>query len=342
VASVAAQSRPTDPIADWSTIGLMGLPASGQSMVMNHRRLGPSQLSIALGVALTACGGAPETVVGEASTTDASTTTGEPAGDSGAESPAASSEGGSSSSADTGEADTGAGFIVDPDGGTNAFACDLWAQDCPEGEKCMPYASDGGAAWDATRCSPLDASPAQVGDACAVDGSPASGVDDCELASACWNVDAETNMGTCVAFCQGSPDNPVCDDPRTVCTLANGGALTLCLPTCDPLLQECTPGEACYPVSDTFACAPDFSGEEGAFGDPCGYINACDPGLLCLEAGTPDCAAKSCCTSFCDTSEADASAACPGAAGGQECVPWYEPGQAPPGYEFAGACLIPE
>lgn len=87
-------------------------------------------------------------------------------------------------------------------------------------------------------------------------------------------------------------------------TLANGGALTLCLPTCDPLLQECT--------------------------------------LLCLEAGTPDCAAKSCCTSFCDTSEADASAACPGAAGGQECVRWYEPGQAPPGYEFAGACLIPE
>ncbi len=40
----------------------------------------------------------------------------------------------------------------------------IWAQDCPEGEKCMPWANDGGGSWNATRCSPLDPNPSAVGD----------------------------------------------------------------------------------------------------------------------------------------------------------------------------------
>jgi hypothetical protein len=152
-------------------------------------------------------------------------------------------------------------------------------------------------------------------------------------------------MGTCVAFCTGSQDDPSCEDPATTCVIANGGVLILCLPVCDPLLQECPEGQACYPVNADFACAPDASGPDlGAYGSPCEYINACDPGLFCGDAAiVPDCAgAQGCCSEFCDLADPEGNAQCSGAAGGQECTPWYAEGEAPPGYEQVGACSIPQ
>jgi hypothetical protein len=244
-----------------------------------------------------------------------------------------------------GDTDSGpdtVGFIQDPDGGGVSIECDLWGQDCPEGEKCMPWANDGGGAWNAARCSPLDPNPAQVGDECTVEGSGVSGIDNCDIASMCWDVDPETNLGTCVSFCMGSEANPICEDPATNCVIANEGTLILCLPNCDPLLQDCAEGNACYPIVDAFACAPDVSGETGVYGDVCEFINVCDPGLLCANPEfTPDCAGASCCTPFCDMANPNASAECPGNAGGQECVAWYEEGQAPPGFEDVGFCAIP-
>jgi len=236
----------------------------------------------------------------------------------------------------------GPGFIQPPDGGGINIECDVWAQDCMDGEKCMPWANDGGNAWNATRCSPVDDNPNQIGDPCTVEGSGVSGIDDCAVSSMCWNVDPETNMGTCIAFCSGSEANPVCEDPTTNCVITNEGTLILCLPNCDPLLQDCAEGQACYPVIDAFACAPDASGEEGAYGDACEFINVCDPGLMCVNPEfVPSCGSAGCCTDICDLSEADASANCPGAAGGQECVAWYEEGAAPPGFENVGFCAIP-
>jgi hypothetical protein len=236
----------------------------------------------------------------------------------------------------------GCGFLCDPDGGGVNIECDVWAQDCSEGQKCMPWANDGGSSWNATKCSPLDPNPAQPGDACAVEGSGVSGIDDCDVSSMCWDVDPETNMGTCIAFCSGSEANPVCEDPSTTCAIANEGVLILCLPNCDPLLQDCIEGQACYPIDDDFACAPDASAEMGVFGNACEFINACDPGLFCANPdAVPNCAGGGCCSTFCDLSDPDGSAACPGAAGGQECVAWYEEGQVPPGYENVGACAIP-
>jgi len=207
----------------------------------------------------------------------------------------------------------------------------------------MPWANDGGSSWNATRCSPLDPAPAQAGDECTVEGSGVSGIDNCDISTMCWNVDPETNMGTCVAFCMGSEANPVCEDPNTSCVIANEGVLILCLPNCDPLLQDCGDGQACYPINDGFACAPDASGEMGLFADPCEFINVCDPGLFCANAdAVPNCAgSQGCCSSFCDTSDPMAGAMCPGAAGGQDCVPWFDMGQAPPGFENVGACAIP-
>jgi hypothetical protein len=240
-----------------------------------------------------------------------------------------SSEGGEESSS------TGCGFICPDD---PEFECDPWAQDCPTGEKCAPWVNNGGDSWNALRCVPVDVNSGEPGDGCTAEGLGASGFDTCALGAMCWNVD-EAGAGVCVAFCDGSPDNASCSDVSTTCVIANDGVLNLCLPVCDPLLQDCGGNQACYPVGDSFACGPDVSGEMGLFGEPCAAINVCDAGLWCAAAAAvPGCAgAEACCTSFCDLDEG---AACPGV--GQECVAWFDVGEAPPGAEALGACVIPE
>ena len=117
----------------------------------------------------------------------------------------------------------------------------------------------------------------------------------------------------------------------------------MCLPECDPLVQDCPDGQACYPVGVDWTCAPDVSGDLGTFGDSCQAINVCDGGLICVDASlVPGCdAAAGCCTEVCDHLDPDADAACAGSAGGQQCEPWYAEGAVPPGYESVGACVIP-
>ncbi len=245
-------------------------------------------------------------------------------------------------SADT-STETGGGFIQDPDDDGMNIQCDIWNDDCDVGEKCMPWANDGGSFWNATKCVPIARNAAQVGDPCMVEGSGVSGIDDCDKDAMCWDVDLETNEGTCVAFCDGDEANPTCTDPVTQCVITNDGVLVLCLPTCNPITPDtCSEGQGCYPVDDAFACAPDASGELGGYGDPCEFINVCDPGLFCADATTvPSCTSAACCSPFCDVTDPDASANCPGAAGGQECTPWYEDGNTPPDLDDVGACVIP-
>lgn len=137
---------------------------------------------------------------------------------------------GATAASSSGTSSTSRASETSSDGGDNPFACDAWAQDCPQGEKCMPWADDGGDVWNATRCTPLEPSPAQNGDECTVVGGVASGVDDCDISSMCWNVDANTGLGVCVAFCGGTQDAPTCEDPATVCMIDGSGALNLCLP----------------------------------------------------------------------------------------------------------------
>jgi hypothetical protein len=249
-------------------------------------------------------------------------------------------EAGTTSGADSGSSD-GVVFLVEPDGGGVAFECDLFAQDCPEGQKCMPWGNDGGT-WNATRCSPIQDNPGQPGDECTVEGGAASGIDSCALGSMCWDVDPKTNTGLCVAMCTGDEANPICENPDTTCSIANDGAIVLCLPVCDPILQDCPEGQACYPVAEDWVCGPDASGEMGGYGDPCEFINVCDPGLMCLDASaTPNCMAAGCCTEVCDLSDPAGDGQCTGAPDGQTCQPWYEEGAAPPGYEDVGACALP-
>lgn len=235
-------------------------------------------------------------------------------------------------------------FLIEPDGGGPAFECDTFEQDCPKGEKCTVWANDGGNSWNATKCVPVVDDPAGLGEPCHVEISGTSGIDDCGHGALCWDVDPRTLEGYCIGFCLGSESNPECEDPNAFCT--SSGALGFCRPRCNPVAQDCPPGQGCYLIANEWGCAPDASGDAGAYGDPCEFINVCDPGLMCLDASTvppglPCEGAGGCCTEVCDITDPAGDLQCGGAVGGQVCVPWYADGTALPIYENVGVCTLP-
>ncbi|MCH9685786.1 MAG: hypothetical protein K0V04_30415, partial [Deltaproteobacteria bacterium] len=150
--------------------------------------------------------------------------------------------------------------------------CDPYAQDCPDGFKCTPYAQSG-SAWNSTRCAALDPNPVGVGDPCLSVGGGATGDDNCERGAMCFDVDATTLVGTCIALCAcGEVAGETSCPADSNCTVANNGELPLCSPSCDPLLIDCAPGNVCIPdpmTSEFFYCVPDASGAGGGFGLPC-------------------------------------------------------------------------
>ena len=177
-----------------------------------------------------------------------------------------------------------------------------------------------------------------------VEGSGVSGIDNCDVAAMCWDVDPVTNMGECVAFCEGSRANPTCADDCTQCATSGAGVLALCLPDCDPVAQDCDEGEGCYPTPSTFACGPDVSAKAGAPGTPCDFVNVCDPGTACVAPElVPNCEGENgCCAPFCSLALPDD---CASLLPGTECQPWWAEGQAPPAacidYPSIGVCANP-
>jgi hypothetical protein len=228
-------------------------------------------------------------------------------------------------------------FLCPPDF-VSPIECDVWEQDCPAGEKCMPWANDGGNSFNATKCTAIVDDPAQPGDPCTVEGSGVSGIDSCDAAAMCWNVHPDTLEGTCVAFCGGSEDNPFCFDECQFCTATGESLLNLCLPVCDPLVQDCGEHSGCYDWGENFGCAVDPSGAGGGAGEPCEFINACDAGTMCVAADAmPDCEDVGCCAPFCTVGDDTPCAAVPGTA----CVPLFEdhvPSCVSPN---VGACMLP-
>jgi hypothetical protein len=245
--------------------------------------------------------------------------------------------------------DIGTMFIDRPDGGGSWIDCDVLPQgECARGDKCMPWANDGGSQWNATKCVPIDPNPAGVGDPCVVEGSPVSGIDNCDATTMCFAVHPQTQLGTCVAFCQGTENNPICEDPSTSCLITNDGVIALCLPACDPLLQDCADAQGCYPGDDKgeFVCTPDFSGEGGADGDVCTGPGPwfCDPGLACIATELlVDCAAgpfdAGCCSPLCDITLPPAGQC--DTMSGETCVEWNTR-LGPPAFVPVGVCRLPD
>ena len=67
-------------------------------------------------------------------------------------------------------------FLVVPDTAV-AEECSTYEEDCPDGQKCMPFANDGGNAWNALKCVDVVGEGGH-GDPCTVEGNGVSGVDD--------------------------------------------------------------------------------------------------------------------------------------------------------------------
>jgi hypothetical protein len=247
----------------------------------------------------------------------------------------------------TGDASTdgGATFIdpsaggcsspIDDGGGATLARCSTLTQDCCAGEKCMPWANDGGAHWNATRCSPISDMPGQLGESCSVEGSNVSGIDTCDLGLMCWGVDPQTLTGECTAMCSGDASAPVCPADYS-CSITNDGVLTLCLLDCDPIAMDC-PAAQCVPSDDAFGCVPPVG--DLLPGDACETFWECSDGAACIAPeNVPDCAgAVGCCSNFCDLTAPDPALGC---LPGQTCLPWYDPGDPPPEYEHVGVCGV--
>lgn len=210
--------------------------------------------------------------------------------------------------------------------------CDSFDQVCSDGEKCVPYAIDGGELPNANKCVPV-LGDGQPGDPCSFDGVVAA-TDSCNALSRCLVQDGST-MGTCVAFCTGTPESPVCEGDSQ-CVMGFDGSVADCLPQCHPATPPyfaCSEGMGCYWSGAAFECLSG-AGSLGA-GEPCEFVNDCAPGHLCGEAAmVPGCQGTGCCVPFCLLLEGCQQP-------GSECVPFFEPGAAPLGLGDLGVCVVP-
>ncbi|MCB9700726.1 MAG: hypothetical protein H6711_02410 [Myxococcales bacterium] len=298
-------------------------------------RLRHAALAAAL---LLACSGDdPETTQGSTSSASASASVSASSTSGASASASASSTSKGSTTANvsgSGTATDGSGTTCDGDCGSGSgtttggkiTGCYPPDNPCPEGQKCT---FDGD--FSHTQCVPIDPRPKGLGDACQNEGPLASGLDNCGDGLLCWNLDPDTGIGECVAFC--AFEGEYCPlDATSSCMWCQECALGVCVPGCDPLLQDCQNGAACLPSNDAFTCI-DLA-MEGQQGDPCEYVNVCAPGLFCADASyVPGCEGNGCCTAFCDLQDPQ----CPDQT---VCTPWYE-GAPPDLYADVGACVVP-
>ena len=136
--------------------------------------------------------------------------------------------------------------------------------------------------------------------------------------------------------CDDGNEDP--GDGCTECAVEEGWGCfdepSSCFTACDPLLQDCADGDACYPADPIFVCAPDGSARSGQQYADCTTVNGCNPGLVCIEADTVmacDNPGGGCCTTICDLQQP----VCPDML---DCFAFYDPGMAPEGLDHVGAC----
>ena len=111
--------------------------------------------------------------------------------------------------------------------------------------------------------------------------------------------------------------------------------MPLCLPECDPVLQDCEGGQICvFDDNESFFCT--HPGGNLSDGEACESINQCAAGLMCADSAMlPNCDNSNvgCCTSYCDLTEPNPCLM------GNECISL---GVTDPAFDHVGLCGIPE
>ena len=106
-------------------------------------------------------------------------------------------------------------------GSVRDVECSIWDQDCGRGEKCVPWANDGSSVLNASICRPIHPQPGVAGEPCRAEEGVASGIDDCDAQSVCFDVDPDTLEGVCAAFCEGDENAPTCEAKTQHCVISN-------------------------------------------------------------------------------------------------------------------------
>jgi hypothetical protein len=158
-----------------------------------------------------------------------------------------------------------------PDGAPVGGACNAVTQTgCSAGLKCAWIVSDVATQAGMVGCSPNGTIP--VGGTCtqpAVVGE----ADGCIAGSHCV-------FSTCHTICSLMPSVPC---SMGGCVGVEGLDFAICLPNCDPLLQDCPLGQGCYLTADGPVCAT-VVGAAGP-GMACMYLNDCTAGSGCFDDG---------------------------------------------------------
>lgn len=190
--------------------------------------------------------------------------------------------------------------------------CDIFLQDCPEGEKCVPQGFSDRA------CVPVPAEPIPPGEPCDVQFD----ADPCDATSWCF-ADPSRDSGTCTPQCTGDASDPVCPDDM-ICVIDDESIVAYCAPPCDPFADACGT-MTCQPTPHGFGCLPSGMRHDG---DECSQHDSCEAGLGCL-ARRPvlECCSGLCCASYCDDAHP-----CDGGA----CIPFDPPVPGPDGIGMCG------
>lgn len=205
--------------------------------------------------------------------------------------------------------DTGPKFDVGPE----PPECDLFAQDCEVGFKCVPDE------WIGTRnCVPVIPDPTPDGEACTSD------FDDDPCGASSWCRRSADDQGTCVPLCTGSWRDPICAD-GLVCIIDDERITAYCDTPCDPFDPAACGPWTCQPTSNGFGCLPGGGNDPGGW---CSEHDSCSRGSVCADLDE----AQGCCHGECCAPICDAAHPCEG--GG--CVPLSPP---VPGAEDFGYCV---
>jgi len=189
------------------------------------------------------------------------------------------------------------------DAGPIATECDPYTPgSCPDGQKCSVVLHGAGTmtATIAFECVNSPARPRGDGVICprfgidANDGTSAvTGdtdlTDDCQQGLFCFD-DATGRFNRCQPLC--GADGITCPDRNFCLTLNSEPPFGICrrASDCDPVFQTgCRAGQGCYLIGDTggnlLGTCFDFQPEDGgtgAPGDPCMFIDTCQPGSQCF------------------------------------------------------------